>query len=106
MRYDADTPITLTAHARPVPSGQLPPRGEVLAEISMSADARDDPSSPTGFCAGHTVTPEQWRLSIAGVSRIVANADAADGPAGRSGLATCRGKFNQPSEKITAADHL
>ncbi len=66
--------------------------------MTVSAEYRDDPSSPDGLCTAHQVIPATWRILLpSGAEITVPNADPhaaghAFGPGGA--LLTCRGELN------------
>jgi hypothetical protein len=102
LTYTVTNGIVLTPNAARVSVTGPPPPGEVVADLSLAADYRDDPSSANGLCNRQGVTPSSWRLTFPDGPRTVANTalTPTPGTTGSSGLATCRGQLN-PSGPVT-----
>jgi hypothetical protein len=102
LMYAVMNGIVLTPNAARVSVTGPPPRGEVVADLTLAADYRDDPSSAGGLCNRQGVTPSSWRLTFPDGPRMVANTALIPNPGttGLSGLATCRGQLN-PSAPVT-----
>lgn len=83
----AASPVAvLTPNAPVVPPGGSPSIDEIVLDLQLSAEYRDDPASAGGLCTTHQVVPAQWRADIVDGSLLVPNGDAhADA------LPTCRG---------------
>jgi hypothetical protein len=76
--------------------GGMPVAGSLTETISIAAEYRDDPASPTGLCTPHWVIPATWSVSLpGGIVLSVPNADpASQAKLIRSGaFVTCRGRF-------------
>ena len=101
LAYSVTSPFVLSPNAVRVSVTGPPPPGEVVADLSLAADYRDDPSSPNALCNRHGVTPSSWRLTFPDGTRTVANLalTPTPGSSGSSGLATCRGQLN-PSTPV------
>jgi hypothetical protein len=78
-----------------------PAAGALAEAITVIAEYRDDPKSPTGaLCTPHWVVPASWSIGLPGGGHVTGpNADPADPaklvPSG--GFVTCRGKFSVPA---------
>jgi hypothetical protein len=98
VSYPVTGTIFLTPHAALLPNMQPPPTGEVVADLLMSAEYRDDPSSANGLCTANRVVPAGWRLTLAGGTRTVRNqSHAADSQTEFSRLLTCKGQIDTPT---------
>lgn len=102
LTYPVTSGIVLTANAVRVSVAGPPPPGEVVADVSLSAQYRVDTSAANRLCNGLGVTPSSWRLTFPGGTRTVANTALVPTPGttGSSGLLTCRGQLN-PSAPVT-----
>lgn len=99
LAYPTSPDLVLTALAAPVPAGQTAPAEEIVAELPLSADVRDDPIAPNGLCRLRIV-PAIWRVRFSNGTLTVANVSQGPLALPRS-LATCRGELNVAST-ITA----
>jgi hypothetical protein len=102
LTYSVGANLDLTPDAAHVPDGQSPPPGTVIGAVLISAEYRDDPSSPDGSCAAHTIVPATWRLTI-GTAVLTVGNDEHEAPARGLDrqLLTCRGELNRP-QAVTA----
>lgn len=91
------SPRAVAAHA---------PTGQLVGSIALSAEYRDDPTSPDGSCRIHLITPASWQVTVpGGPPQHVRNHDSTDNYAEfRSGLRTCRGNARAGPAEIAAAD--
>jgi hypothetical protein len=103
----AGHPVTLTLLSQVLAPGVLSPQvtsaipaGSLAQEVSLTAEYRDDPSSPDGNCTSHWVIPARWSVRLPGGTTVSArNADPADQAklVRSGGFVTCRGRFSLPS---------
>jgi hypothetical protein len=102
LTYLITNPIVLSPNALRVAVTGGPPPGEVVADLSLAADPRRDPSSSNGLCNRHGVTPSSWRLTFPSGTRTVANTapTPTPGTSGSTSLATCHGQLS-PSTPVT-----
>jgi hypothetical protein len=102
LTYPITNLIVLSPNALRVAVTGGPPPGEVVADLSLAADSRRDPSSSNGLCNRHGVTPSSWRLTFPTGTRTVANTASTPTPgtSGSTSLATCRGQLN-PSTPVS-----
>jgi hypothetical protein len=102
LTYAVTNRIVLTPNAARVSVTGTPPPGEVVADLSLAADYRDDPTSANALCNRQGVTPSSWRLTFPDGSTVVANTalTPTPGTTGSSGLVTCRGHLN-PAGPVT-----
>jgi hypothetical protein len=99
LTYPVPAGIVLSPNAPLVPVTGSPAPGEVVADLSLAADYRVDPTNVTALCDRHGVTPASWRLTFPGGALTVANTTSTPTPGtvGTPGLLTCRGALSPPS---------
>lgn len=101
VRYPVATPAVLSPDAPRVTQLTALSPGELVGVMVLSAEYRDDPSSPDGICAARRIVPAIWRIQLpSGASVTVPNSDSLD--TGRQfapdgALLTCRGELDTPS---------
>jgi hypothetical protein len=88
-------PAILSPGARAGRDGR--PAASALAEaVTLIAEYRDDPKSPTGLCTPHWVVPARWSVSLPGGGHLTGKNASPDNPVKlvpSGGFVTCRGKF-------------
>jgi len=105
VTYPTAPNVVLSAHAPEVPNMQPLPAGEVVGELLMSTDYRDDSTSPDALChANHVIVPASWQLTLLGGIRNVANLSHDPDPQWPR-LLTCRGEIDTTG-KVQASDVL
>src|SRR5260221_10079157 len=72
LTYAVTNGIVLTANAARVAVAAAPPAGEVVGDLTLAADYRDDPTSPGALCTRQGVTPSSWPLTFPDGPRTVA----------------------------------
>jgi len=94
-------PGVLEPDMAPVPDGSATPSG--MLAFLLSAEYRDDPTSPDGLCLGHYVIPARWRARLpSGPVILVPNADSGSPfreHNSSGGLVTCRGRLGAMSQE-------
>ena len=87
--------LELSPGAAPIPPHTNPPADQLIGQVLLSAEYRDDSKPPYGICVDRVV-PSGWRVDLKAGTLTVpngrANADAV--PIGSGGLVTCRGHFD------------
>ena len=103
VSYPVAGTIRLTARTPTLADMQPPPAQEVVADLEMSTEYRDDPTSRDGLChANHVVVPASWRVTLAGGTQTVPNYSYDSDPQWPH-LLTCNGEVSTPSAIESAA---